>query len=82
MIAATCGASHPIVAPAKRRTDRDLGKLIFKCPVTGEKFDSGFQSTRAELANMPADGQMTLRCPICRENHIFKVIEGEIAGPD
>lgn len=59
-----------------------MGNLIFKCPATGEKFDTGFQSTRAEMQKMPQDAQMLLRCPVCRERHAFMVTDGEIEGQD
>jgi len=59
-----------------------LGNLIFRCPATGERFDTGFQSTRAEMKKMPADAEMILRCPVCRDRHTFMVAEGEITGQD
>ena len=59
-----------------------MGSLIFKCPATGEKFDTGFQSTRTEMKKMPPDAQMILRCPVCRDRHMFEVVEGEITGQD
>lgn len=59
-----------------------MGNLIFKCPATGETFDSGFQSTRVEMKKMPPDAQMILRCPLCRDRHTFTVAEGEITGRD
>jgi hypothetical protein len=59
-----------------------LGNLVFRCPATGEKFDTGFQSTRAEMKKMPGDAQMILRCPVCRDRHTFMVADGEITGQD
>jgi hypothetical protein len=59
-----------------------VGNLVFKCPATGEKFDTGFLSTRAEMQKMPRDAQMILRCPVCRNRHTFMVVDGEITGQD
>jgi hypothetical protein len=52
--------------------------------VSGDRreFDTGFQSTRAEMQKMPHDAQMILRCPVCRDRHVFMVLDGEITGQD
>jgi hypothetical protein len=55
-----------------------MGTLVFQCPATGQRFDTGFQATRDELKAIPPTATMQLRCEICRGRHSFIVIECDI----
>lgn len=52
--------------------------LFFACPRTGRQVDSGLQADKdaldfARLLDVP------LRCPHCRERHVFKAESGELS---
>jgi hypothetical protein len=60
----------------------DRGALMFRCPKTGEAFDSGFRFSAEEFSFVPTGYSMKLRCKICRELHELKLSEAWIAKPD
>jgi hypothetical protein len=46
-----------------------MGYLTFRCPKTGEEFDSGFQANPDELRSMPPGHKSAVRCKNCFETH-------------
>jgi hypothetical protein len=40
----------------------DNGALMFRCPTSGQAFDSGFRIDQASLATIPSAATMRLRC--------------------
>jgi hypothetical protein len=46
--------------------------------LTGQEFSSPFQATAEELAKIPADATMELRCEVCRQRHTFKMSQCSI----
>jgi hypothetical protein len=60
----------------------DHGALMFRCPKTGEAFDSGFRFSVEEFALVPTGYSMKLRCKICSELHELKLSEAWIAKLD
>jgi hypothetical protein len=55
-----------------------MGELVFRCKKTGAEFNSGFRAEPSELASLPADAKLTLRCRVCGERHEFKLAEALI----
>jgi hypothetical protein len=56
------------------------GPLMFRCPKTGEEFDSGFRFTPDALTSIPAGYKMNVRCKSCLQLHEFLLAEAQIAG--
>jgi hypothetical protein len=46
-----------------------MSDVIFSCPTTGRRFNSGFQATPAELKLIPASKTLRIRCPLCDKIH-------------
>jgi hypothetical protein len=57
----------------------DHGALMFRCPKTGEAFDSGFRFSPDEMRLIPPGYSMKLRCRVCGEKHEFKLSEAWVA---
>ena len=57
----------------------ERGALMFRCPKTGEAFDSGFRFAPDEMRIIPAGYSMKMRCKICMGQHEFKLAEAWIA---
>jgi hypothetical protein len=53
----------------------EMGALVFRCPTTHEPFRSNFRATPEELKRISPAATMELRCEICKERHVFVVIE-------
>jgi len=56
----------------------DFGDLMFRCPKTGQDFDSGFRTDQQDLASLPSAAHLRARCPRCGETHELKFAEGWI----
>lgn len=59
-----------------------MGALVFRCPTTHEPFRSSFRATLEELKRISPTATMELRCKICKERHVFVVIECTIDDQD
>ena len=59
-----------------------MGALVFRCPTTHEPFRSNFRATPEELKRISPVATMELRCEICKERHVFVVIECTIGDQD
>lgn len=57
------------------------GDLMFRCPKTGEEFDSGFQFTLDGLKSIPPGYKMNVRCKSCLALHEFLLSDARIAFP-
>lgn len=55
-----------------------MGQLLFRCPKTGELFDSGFQAGSSEMRLLPAGSKFRVRCKICGQTHEFKFADGKV----
>lgn len=55
-----------------------LGALRFRCDFTGQEFRSAFQATPEDLAKIPAEATMELRCEVCRQRHTFQMSQCSI----
>ena len=60
-------------------TGADHGSLMFRCPKSGEAFDSGFRFSSDELAIVPVGYSIRLRCKSCLQLHELKLSEAWIA---
>lgn len=59
-----------------------MGRLLFKCPKSGEEFDSGFRAQTADFKDVPAGAEIRLRCRVCGESHQFRFTEARIDDKD
>jgi hypothetical protein len=64
---------------SNQMTGAGHGSLMFRCPTTGEAFDSGFRFSAEELRLVPAGYSIKLRCKSCLQLHEFKLNESWIA---
>jgi hypothetical protein len=55
-----------------------MGELRFRCPKTGEDFDSGFQAGSSEMKLLPAGAKFRLRCKLCGEVHELKFADAKV----
>jgi len=55
-----------------------MGQLLFRCPKTGENFDSGFEAGSSEIKLLPAGAKFRLRCKICGELHEFRFADAKV----
>ncbi len=55
-----------------------MGEVVFRCPKTGQEFESGFRASPSDLQLLPKDATMNLLCRVCGEKHEFKFTEGHI----
>lgn len=55
------------------------GRLMFACPATREEFDSGFQFSADDLAKVPREYTMRVRCRSCLQVHEFSLANAWIA---
>jgi hypothetical protein len=60
-------------------TSAGRGFLMFRCPKTGEAFDSGLRFSVEEMRFVPAGYSIKLRCKSCLQLHEFKLNESWIA---
>jgi hypothetical protein len=63
-------------------TEAILGQVVFRCPKTGQDFESGFHANPNDLQFLPEDARINLLCRICGEKHEFKFTEGRISGDE
>ncbi len=56
-----------------------MGQLMFRCPTTGQEFNSGFQISTKDISQVPSSFPIRLRCLCCPEMHEFKFIDGRIS---
>jgi hypothetical protein len=55
-----------------------MGRVFFRCPQTGEEFDSGFQAGPGDLGLLPTGAKINLRCRICGVKHEFQLGDARI----
>ena len=55
-----------------------MGEVVFRCPKTGQEFESGFRASRSDLQLLPKEATVNLLCRFCGEKHEFKFAEGRI----
>jgi hypothetical protein len=58
--------------------DQTVGQLFFRCPTSGDEFDTGFKIDTKDLSRVPSGATMRLRCMGCQEMHEFKIAQGRI----
>jgi len=56
------------------------GASMFRCPKTGEEFDSGFRFAPDEKTSIPVGYKINLRCKICMQLHELLLADGRIGG--
>jgi len=54
---------------------------MMRCPKTGREFNSGYRTNRGDLAAVPPDFTVRIRCPLCNETHAVRLSEAREA-PD
>ena len=54
-----------------------LDNLMFRCPVTGEDFNSGFRTSQVDLSGVPLTATVHTRCP-CGQTHTLRFADGWI----
>lgn len=59
-----------------------MGRVFFRCPQTGEEFDSGFQAGLRDLRLLPTGAKINLRCGICGLKHEFQFAAARIDEND
>lgn len=52
--------------------------MLFKCPSTGEDFDSGFRAGLSEMKLLPVGAKFKIRCEVCGELHEFKFADATV----
>ena len=52
-------------------------RLIFRCPATGEEFDSGVEFTLDEFKRVPLPAKMNVRCPAADNSVSLRSLKGE-----
>jgi hypothetical protein len=60
--------------------DNAANSLMFRCPTTGNDFESGFKANSDELKSIPSDYKMIVRYKSCFETHEFIFSESRIAA--
>ena len=55
-----------------------MGRVFFRCPQTGEDFDSGFQAGPGDLRLLPAGAKINLRCRVCGVKHEFLFADARV----
>jgi hypothetical protein len=55
-----------------------MERLIFACPATGRRFDSGIETELQTLLRIRTS-LFTTRCPCCGRPHDWAVAEAELA---
>ena len=63
-------------APANERNI--MGRVFFRCPQTGEDFDSGFQAGPSDLRLLPTGAKINLRCRICGVKHELRFADARV----
>ena len=56
-----------------------MGSLLFRCPNSGQEFESGVHTDIASL-DLVRDLLVKLWCPICNEVHELTIKRGKLAG--
>ncbi len=56
----------------------NMGRVFFRCPQTGEDFDSGFQAGPGDLRYLPTDAKINLRCRICGAKHELRFADARV----
>jgi hypothetical protein len=59
-----------------------VGQVVFRCPQTGQEFESGFRASARDMQLLPKDASISLLCRICCDKHSFKFTEGRISERD
>jgi hypothetical protein len=59
-------------------TSAKRGDLMFRCPITGSDFDSGFIADQSDLAAISPLARMSARCPRCGQSHALKFADAWI----
>jgi hypothetical protein len=59
-------------------THAEQGWLMFRCTKTGEAFDSGFRFAPNELASVPLECKLNIRCKSSLALHEFKLADSWI----
>lgn len=55
-----------------------MGQLVFRCPTTGNDFDSGFQAGSTEVRLLPAGAKFRVRCELCGDLHEVRFADGRV----
>ena len=63
-------------APANERNN--MARVFFRCPQTGEEFDSGFQAGPGDLRLSPTGAKINLRCRICGVKHELRLADARV----
>jgi hypothetical protein len=63
-------------APANERNN--MARVFFRCPQTGEEFDSGFQAGPDDLRLSPTGAKINLRCRICGVKHELRLADARV----
>ena len=63
-------------APANERNI--MGRVFFRCPQTGQEFDSGFQAAPGDLGLLPTGAKINLRCRICGVKHELRFADARV----
>ena len=52
---------------------------MVRCPKTGREFNSGYRTNGGDLAAVPRDYTIRIRCPLCSETHAVRLAEARVA---
>ena len=55
-----------------------MGRVFFRCPQTGEEFDSGFQAGPGDLRLLPTGAKINLRCRVCGVKHELRFADARV----
>ena len=54
-----------------------MGVLVFQCPATGERINSGVHTDESSLAKVRSLS-VKLYCPACKTTHLMRAGEGHV----
>jgi hypothetical protein len=54
-----------------------MGQLLFRCPNSGQRIDSGVHTDETSLAKVRSLA-VKLYCPVCKTTHVMRAGDGEV----
>jgi hypothetical protein len=54
-----------------------MGVLVFRCPATGERINSGVHTDESSLAKVRSLS-VKLYCPVCKTMHLMRAGDGHV----